>query len=197
MNACAVALVLLLDASLSMNNTDFQKQIEGTAAAFEDSAIVQLIQNSPGGIAVSAFTFERTTNLEIPWVVITNDQEARTFAMRVRGIQHSYGVDTLPGVAINRAAQYFEQAPCEPDEMVIDVSTDGEAYAPPIVAARDAAQEQGIKINAIGVSERRSDLYEFLFSNVRTHNGFVIAVNTWDQFVNAIRRKISMEIALN
>jgi hypothetical protein len=195
MNACAVALVLLMDASLSMSVQDFQNQMEGTASAFEDSAIVQLIQSNPGGIAVSAFTFEQTTNLEIPWVIVRNENDARLLASRVRAIPHRFGSDTLIGPAINRAAEYMAETPCEPDEHVIDVSTDGEVYAPPVAAARDAAQEAGIKINAIGVSQRRSDLYEFLFTNVRTYNGFAIAVDTWEQFINAIRRKISMEIA--
>jgi len=195
MNSCAVALVLLLDASLSMSVQDFQSQTEGTASAFEDSAIVQIIQSNPGGIAVSAFTFEQTTNLEIPWVVVRNENDASLFASRVRAIPHRFGPDTQIGPAINRATEYLSEVPCEPDEQVIDVSTDGETYAAPVAAARDAAQASGVKINAIGVSQRRSDLYEFLFTNVRTFNGFVIAVDNWEQFVNAIRRKISMEIA--
>jgi Ca-activated chloride channel family protein len=195
MSICAVALALLLDTSLSMTTQDFRMQIEGTAAAFEDSAITQIIANAQGGIAVSVFTFEASTQLEIPWVVVRNQQDANELARRIRGIEHSYGADTRIAPAITAASSYMAQAPCEPDEMVIDISTDGETWPDPIVRARDAAQEQGIKINAIGVSDRRTDLYEFLTQNVRTNNGFVIVVETWERFVTAIRRKISLEIA--
>jgi Ca-activated chloride channel family protein len=195
MNICAVALALLLDASMSMTHQDFRMQIEGTASAFEDGAISQIITNTPGGIAVSVFSFEATTKLEVPWVRLQSEQDARAFAARLRGVEHRFGSDTQIGPAINQAASYMAQAPCEPDEMVIDISTDGEAWADPIVRARDAAQEQGIKINAIGVSQRRSDLFDFLHESVRTHNGFVIVVDTWERFIGAIRRKISLEIA--
>lgn len=195
MNICAVALSLLLDSSMSMTHADFHMQVEGTAAAFEDSAIAQIISHAPGGIAVSVFTFEASTQLEIPWMQIRNQEDANELARRIRGIQHTHGSDTRIGPAITAASDYMAQAPCEPDEMVIDVSTDGETWPGPIVRARNAAQEQGIKINAIGVSDRRSDLFDFLYQNVRTHNGFVIVVENWERFVGAIRRKISLEIA--
>lgn len=195
MNACGVALALLLDASMSMTHQDFRMQVEGTASAFEDGAITQIITNSPGGIAVSVFSFEQTTRLEIPWVRLLTEDDAHAFAARLRGVQHRMGTDTQIAPAITQAASYMAEAPCEPDEMVIDISTDGETWPDPIVQARDAAQEQGIKINAIGVSDRRTDLFDFLYQNVRTHNGFVIVVDTWERFVGAIRRKISLEIA--
>lgn len=195
MNICAVALALLLDSSMSMTAQDFRLQVEGTAAAFEDGGIAQIIENSSGGIAVSVFTFEASTQLEVPWMQIRNQSDANELARRIRAIEHSYGTDTRIAPAINMAASYMSQTPCEPDEMVIDVSTDGEAYADPIIRARDAAQEQGIKINAIGVSDRRTDLHEFLYNTVRTNNGFVIVVETWERFIGAIRRKISLEIA--
>jgi hypothetical protein len=86
------------------------------------------------------------------------------------------------------------KTPCEPDEMVIDVSTDGEADPIPVQEARDRAEESLIRINAIGIG-RPELLSLFLYQNVITSDGFYMTVESWQDFERAIRRKISLEIA--
>ncbi|MEI6159410.1 MAG: DUF1194 domain-containing protein [Roseococcus sp.] len=56
MSACALALVLLLDASASISPQEWQLQAEGHAAAFDDAAVLRAIARGPG-VAVTALSF--------------------------------------------------------------------------------------------------------------------------------------------
>ena len=95
---------------------------------------------------------------------------------------------------MNFAIDQFEGAPCEPDEMVIDISTDGEADPGPVQEARNRAEELLVRINAIGIG-RPELLSSFLYQNVITSSGFHMTVESWRDFERAIRRKIALEIA--
>jgi hypothetical protein len=196
MLACAVALVLLMDASGSITDRDMRLQLDATARALVSEQITGIIQRLPGGLAVKAIAFGPWPEVITPWSVIQTPEQASDFALRLRQYQRDDGIlnGTYLGRAINFAVDQFEQVPCEPDEMVIDISTDGEADPVPVQEARDRAEESLIRINAIGIG-RPELLSSFLYQSVITPNGFHIAVESWQDFERAIRRKISLEIA--
>jgi hypothetical protein len=196
MLACAVALVLLMDASGSITDRDMRLQLDATARALVSEEVTNIIQRLHGGLAVRAIAFGPWPERITPWVIIQTPQQASDFALRLRQYQRDDAIQngTYLGRALEFAIDQFEQTPCQPDEMVIDVSTDGEADPIPVQEARDRAEESLIRINAIGIG-RPELLSLFLYQNVITSDGFYMTVESWQDFERAIRRKISLEIA--
>lgn len=197
LSICAVALVLLMDVSGSITDRDMRLQLDATARALVSEQITNIIERLPGGLAVKAIAFGPWPEQVTPWTIIQTSHQASEFALRLRQYQRDDEIQngTYLGRAMNFAIDQFETVPCQPDEMVIDISTDGEADPEPVQQARNRAEEALIRINAIGIG-RPELLSSFLYQSVITSNGFHIAVDTWQDFERAIRRKISLEIAL-
>jgi hypothetical protein len=197
MLSCAVALVLLMDVSGSITDRDMRLQLDATARALVSEQVTNIIQRLPGGLAVKAIAFGPWPDRITQWTVIQTPEQASDFALRLRRYQRDDEIQngTYLGRAMNFAIDQFDQVPCEPDEMVIDISTDGEADPEPVQQARDRAEEALIRINAIGIG-RPELLSSFLYQSVITSSGFHIAVESWQDFERAIRRKISLEIAI-
>jgi hypothetical protein len=193
---CAVALVLLMDASGSLTDQHVRQQQDATARALVSQQITDIISTLPGGLAVKAIAFGPWPDTVTPWTIIRTPEQASEFALRLRQYQRDDAIQTgtYLGRAMNFAIDQFESTPCEPDEMVIDISTDGEADPEPVQEARDRAEESLIRINAIGIG-RPELLSSFLYQSVITSTGFHMTVETWQDFERAIRRKIALEIA--
>lgn len=196
MLTCAVALILLMDASGSISDQHMRQQQDATARAFVSQQVTDIIARLPGGLAIKAIAFGPWADIIIPWTIILTSEQASNFAIQLRQYRRDDEIQngTYLGRAINFAIDQFEHAPCKPDEMVIDVSTDGESNLAHVQRARDRAEDSMIRINAIGIG-RPELLSLFLYQNVVTTNGFHIAVETWQDFERAIRRKIALEIA--
>jgi hypothetical protein len=193
---CAVALVLLMDASGSITEQHMRQQLNATARAISSEQITNIIERLPGGLAVKAIAFGPWPEQVTPWTIIQSPDQASEFALRLRQYQRDDEIQngTYLGRAMNFAIDQFETVPCQPDEMVIDISTDGEADPGPVQEARDRAEESLIRINAIGIG-RPELLSSFLYQSVITSSGFHMTVESWQDFERAIRRKISLEIA--
>lgn len=192
MSACALALVLLLDASASILPPEWGLQTEGHAAAFEDGAVLRAIANGDG-VAVTALSFSDDAREMVGWRVLRGEADAARFAeaLRVapRGIPSGTDVGGALFVAIDRLAT----APCAPDQQVIDLATDGEANPQRAREARSRAEERGVRINAIGVGSSRAG--DWLRANTVTPGGFVMEAPDWPSFAVAIRRKVTLELA--
>lgn len=194
--SCAVALILLMDASGSVTDHHMRQQTDATSNALVSEQITNIVERMPGGIAVQAIAFGQWPDVMVPWMMVRNRNEAATFAQQLRAYQRVFAIQhsTHLGRALDHAINEFDSAPCEPDERVIDVSTDGEADPGPVQAARDRAEQLWIKINAIGIG-RPELLSRFLYQNVVTSTGFHITVNSWSDFERAMRRKLALEIS--
>jgi Ca-activated chloride channel homolog len=194
--SCAVALVLLMDVSGSLTDQHMRQQQDATARALTSERITDIIQTLPGGLAVKAIAFGPWPDVITPWTIIQTPEQASNFALQLRQYQRDDTIQngTYLGRAMNFAIDQFDSAPCEPDEMVIDISTDGEADPGPVQEARDRAEELLVRINAIGIG-RPELLSSFLYQNVITSTGFHMTVESWHDFERAIRRKIALEIA--
>lgn len=197
--SCAVALVLLLDTSGSIHKSEYELQRDGTAAAFESEEIGRVIDRA-GGVAVTVVEFASRTRHVLPWRLITAREESRRFAADLRATERGISGSTATAIALDEAVRLFDTAPCEPDEKVIDVSTDG----PPdndqnVPAARDRAFAAGIKINGIGVFTHSTPVGEapsdFMRKDLITPGGFAIDVTNWADFEQAIRRKLILELS--
>ncbi len=193
--ACAVALVLLLDASGSVSSEDWRMQANGTAEAIADDAVVRIIERQ-GAVAMTAIAFSDITRPLVPWRIVTSAADAQSFAHALREAPRTLYGGTRIGEAITDALAAFEEAPCQAEQEVIDVSSDGDADPVPTTRARDAAAERGVRVNAIGIGRLPGGTpADWLRDNAITMGGFALSAGDWGDFARAMRRKLAMELA--
>lgn len=187
MSWCAAALVLLLDASGSISPQDWQLQLEGHAVALEAPNLTR------DPIAVMAVAFSDTPSTLVPWRLLRTPQDATRAAQEMRQAERPYAGGTNIGAALRGGLSALERAPCAAEQEVLDLVTDGEAAAEPTQAARDEAVQRGVRINSLGVGPPSAA--EWLRENATTPGGFTFQVETWEQFSEVIRRKVTTEVA--
>jgi Mg-chelatase subunit ChlD len=191
MTVCALALVLLLDASASVRHDEWAQQVEAHAEAFEHPAVQAAIV-AAGPIEVRVMVFSDHATPVTPWVPVATEADAYAFARELRGIQRGLAGGTNLGHAITAAAAAIAAGPrCERD--VVDLVTDGEADAPSTAAARDAAAADGITINALAIGTEQAEAW--LREQAATPDGFVLRAADWREAARALRRKLVREIA--
>src|SRR5690606_22540730 len=121
---------------------------------------------------------------------------ASAFADAIAATSRAFDDNTGPGSAINFAFPLFEDNGFEGARWVIDVSGDGaENSGADTSDARDAALDAGVDaINGIVIGGSGSVL-SFYENNVRGGtNSFVIAVDDFEGFGDAILAKLTREI---
>lgn len=187
---CSLALVLLMDVSASILPPHWLAQRDHTAAALASDDVVRAIERDPP-IAVTVMGFDSQARPVLGWRILHHRQDAVALAAELRQVTRPGWGSTDIAAAIHASLDALRAAPCEPDRMVIDLSTDGEAEPITTAAARDVAQLQGVTINAIGTD---ADGEEFLRQHAITADGFLL-IGSWDDYPALMRRKLVMELA--
>lgn len=105
-------LVLLVDAtSASLNKSSFTSLMDGYAAAFSNTEMLDSIQSgATGRIAVSLMFFGNTSSQQvgIPWMMIENSTQAQQFADSLLNVtQPSWGGTSDIGAALAAATLHF------------------------------------------------------------------------------------------
>ncbi|MCI5076202.1 DUF1194 domain-containing protein [Oricola sp.] len=202
-----VALVLAVDVSRSMSIDELRIQREGYAAAIASPEVVRAIgQGAYRRIAVTLFEWANDSHAReiVGWTVIESQADANAVA-EVLLASHSIGQRrTSISGAIGHAAGLLEVVPFEADRRVIDVSGDGpNNQGIPVAEARDAAISKGITINGLPMMTRGGSGQQFHIDDLDRYytkcviggpGAFMVPVNDWDQFAEAVRRKLVMEI---
>jgi len=189
---CAVALVLLMDASGSIMQDEWREQVEATARAIESPEVADAIARA-GPMVVKAVAFSDRVARLTGWVVLDGAPAAQAYANRLRQAPRAVSGGTDISRALSAAHEALRAAPCEADRLVVDLSTDGEAPEAPTALARDAAQLDGITINAIvvGAVARPESVREHAI----TGDGFLIQAADWASYAALVRRKVILETA--
>ena len=107
------ALVLLIDVSGSIDNTEYDLQKNGIAAAFRDPAVVRAIWNQPyGRMAVAVVEWSDTATVVLPWTTLEDEASSRRFADLVHRIERTSRGSTALGTAVTFAVELFETCHC-------------------------------------------------------------------------------------
>ncbi len=195
MLACAVALVLLLDASGSINQVEWQLQRDGTAEALADQAVTGVIERQ-GAVAVTAIAFAEATAPLVPWRVLRGAEDAAAFAAALRAAPRQLDGGTRIGHALEQAGRALDEVPCAAEQEVVDVASDGGADERSTREARDALAARGVRVNALGVGTLPGlEPADWLRDNAVTPGGFALSAEGWEGFARAMRRKLTMELA--
>jgi hypothetical protein len=194
-------LVLAVDVSGSVDDSRFELQKRGYAAAFRTQDVVRAIQSGANrsiGVAMLQWTGPRMQIVVVDWMRIHDAASAEAFAAAVDAAPRElYGGGTSISGAIDRSVQILSDAPFAGTRQVIDVSGDGaNNIGRPADRARDLAVEAGIMINGLPILTLEPNLDVYYRENViGGANAFVIAVDNYGQFAAAIQRKLITEIA--
>lgn len=206
--AVDVELVLAVDVSLSMSPMELEIQRAGYAAALTDQRVIDAIQDGVHGrIALTYFEWagEAVQKVVIPWTVIATREDAERVAGQLTANPPTSARRTSISGALGFAADLFAESGLQGVKRVIDVSGDGpNNNGPPVTFVRDAVLQQGITINGLplmtsgGFSSvydiENLDLY-YTSCVIGGPGAFMIPVNDWSQFPEAVRRKLVLELA--
>jgi hypothetical protein len=203
-------LVLLADASRSIDDAEIRFQREGYAAAITHPEVLGAIeQGYDQRIAVTYVEWGDAGSQEVvvPWTIIDGPQSAGAFANALLETpRKAYGPNAI-GNAIDVAQGLIESNAIDGYRRVIDLSADSANSfgGIPLVQARATALANDIVINGLAVLCRERDCsgrpnrYDLEAAFAQTIIGgpgsFVVTVDGDDQFAAAVRRKLLLEIA--
>lgn len=203
-----VELVLAVDVSLSMSPDELAIQRDGYIAALTDQRVIDAIRSGMHGkIAVTYFEWAGVTTqrVVVPWTVISDRADAEVFANRLSAMPPNSARRTSISTALEFGADLFAESGFRGFKRVIDISGDGpNNQGVPVTISRDQIVAQGITINGLplmtngGLSSPYdvTDLDRYYRDCVIGGPGaFIVPVNEWWQFPEAIRRKLVLELA--
>lgn len=203
-----VELVLLADASGSIDQGEIEFQRQGYATAITDPRVLEAISRTAyGKIAVTYVEWAAagTEDVVVPWTVIDGSETAEAFAAAlIPPPRRAFGRNAI-GSALLTGKRLIEENDIEGWRKVIDFSGDSANNwnGPPISKARREVLDAGITINGLAIfcrycSGRPSggDL-EQLFEDriVGGVGSFVVTAADRKSFADAVRRKLILEIS--
>lgn len=205
-------LVLAADVSRSVDEEEFNLQRKGYAQAMTDPRVLRAI--SGGRHHAIAITFiewsgQADQNVVVDWTLVRDEEGAAGVAATMLSAPRSFLGRTSISAAIDFAMQRLAAAPDRADKRVIDVSGDGTNNAGrSITEARDEAVAAGVTINGLAIVNTRSTpgyafhtqppggLPKYFEENVIGGPGaFLIHIDNFESFAEAITRKLVSEIA--
>ncbi len=206
------AIVLLTDVSRSIDDSEFQLEKQGYAAAFSDPRVLAAIAGGPTArIAVTYIEFagEDQVRTVIDWTVIDGAASANAFAASLGEAARSFYGRTAIGSGILQATAALSEATSTKMRAVIDVAGDGTSNAgAPVTMARDQALAAGITINGLAIINDHPVSYTY--AHVQPPGGltqwyrdnviggpgsFALEVHDFHSFGEAMVRKLLSEIA--
>jgi len=202
-----VALVLAVDVSRSMSPRELTIQREGYAAALNHPDVVRAIaQGAYGRIAITMFEWAGNGSVRevFDWTLIETAADADQVSALVQDSMPLAQRRTSISGAIKHAMKRLGEAPYDGFRKVIDVSGDGpNNHGGPVLSARDEALASRIVINGLPLMTSDGPGGGFNIGDLDTYysecviggpGSFLVPVKSWDQFPEAIRRKLILEI---
>lgn len=208
--AVDVELVLLSDASNSIDNAEIKFQRQGYATAITHPDVIGAIQKGAlGKIAITFIEWADADNQEtvVPWMVVKDKLTADAFAKALFARDRkAYGSNAI-GAALAHAHSQIDSNKFEGHRKVIDLSGDSANnwHGIPISEARDKAVKAGIIINGLAILCRSENCggrpvdynLEQAFAQriIGGPGSFVVTVDSPARFAQAVRSKLILELA--
>ena len=199
-------LVLLVDVSRSMTDRELEIQRQGYAAALRSDEVFAAIRSGLlQRVALTYVEWAGTQEVVVDWRLLETRTDLEAFASVLSTrFDPSFRRTSISG-ALTFGAEIINENGFEGLRKVIDVSGDGpNNQGRPVVEARAAVLSEGIVVNGLPLMTREGmgaqwhldDLDAYYESCVIGGPGsFVIPVHDWQDFAEAVRRKLVLEIA--
>lgn len=201
-----VELALMVDVSRSMGPSELELQRRGYAEAIASDEVVNAILNGfTGRIALTYVEWagKGSNRVIIPWTLVDSRQAADSISDTLTA-DFSFGMrrTSITG-AIQFAMEDMENNAFDGLRRVIDISGDGpNNQGGPVEMARDKAVSEGYVINGLPLMTEDGNTY-WSISDLDLYyeacviggpGAFVIPVLDWDDFAEAVRRKLVLEM---
>jgi Protein of unknown function (DUF1194) len=199
----ALALVLAVDASGSVDNRRFELQKQGYAAAFRSPKVLNSIRSlmtQSIAVAMMQWTGPQLHVVVVDWTLVKDEATVNALAAAIEAAPRQlFGGGTSISGAIDYSRLMLVQCPCNPARRVIDVSGDGaNNRGRPAALARYEAVRDGVGINGLPILSVEPGLDRYYYDNVIGGPGaFMIPAENYDTFADAILKKLITEIASN
>ena len=203
-----VELVIAVDVSYSMDLDELAVQREGYAQAIVSKEFLQALRTGPNSkISVTYFEWSASGDQKIiiPWQVIDGPESADAVASEIVKSPVRRGSRTSISGAILFAMPLFDGDPHWGLRRVIDISGDGpNNNGSPVTPVRDVALAKGIVINGLPIMVREPSYSTTDIDNLDWYyedcviggpGSFVVAIKDRDNFKEAIRTKLLLEVA--
>ena len=195
-----LALVLAIDSSASVDETEFAIQRDGLAQAFRDPQVLKAIDSGPFkriAVTVVEWAGHAEQSVDIPWALVDGSDGALALADRIDGLQRQImtGATSIAG-ALSFANSLLLSHPFEASRLVIDLSGDGRNnQGPAVEVVRQGIVAQGVTINGLAIVNEHPTLnYYFEDRVIGGTAAFVEVANDYADYPRAIRRKLIREI---
>ena len=222
--AVDLELAVVIDMSGSVDQSEFELQRDGYAAAFNSAGVQAAIQAlgdaGTGGVAVSVFYFSTNTNapngIKIGWTQLDSAADATAFALDIAALTETFAGNGGTGftniaAGIDTAQSSMEGNTFEGARKTIDVSGDGQQNRfldgtsstvcnsggdAACIATINAARDaaEAAGITINGLAIGGLSLLRYYQANVITSDGFALQANFDSTFAAAVEDKIFREI---
>jgi hypothetical protein len=202
-------LALAVDVSGSIDEEEAQLQRDGYVAAFQDPAVLRAIEHGMlGRIAVAYYEWAGSGRVRVivDWTLVADAKSAHAFAGLLTLEPPRTVRRTSISSAIDFGVRYFERNDFDGTRRVVDVSGDGANNSGDLVThARDRAVAAGVTVNGLPIINGRPgpfgwppiedlDLY-YRDCVIGGPGAFLVVANSFQEFAEAVRRKLILEIA--
>ncbi len=203
-----VEFVLAVDVSYSMDPDEQALQREGYVGALTSPEFLNALrQGMHGRIAITYFEWAGAADQRIvmPWRVIDGAASAQAVANEIARAPYRRAYRTSISGALHFAGPLFEESGYRGIRRVIDVSGDGvNNQGMPVTLIRDEVLAKGVTINGLPIMLKRPTAARMDIENLDVYyedcviggpGAFVIAIREREQFKEATRTKLVLEIA--
>jgi Protein of unknown function (DUF1194) len=206
-----VELVIAVDVSNSMDPEEQKLQREGYVLGLTSREFLTALRSGAHAkVAITYFEWAGLNDQSIlmPWRLIDSPESADAVAREIARAPYRRAPRTSIYGALQFAKPLFDASGYRGHRQVIDVSGDGvNNMGPPVAQMRDEVLASGITINGLPIMMRRQTGYGMwgtAFENLDVYyedcviggpGSFVISIKERDQFKEATRTKLVMEIA--
>lgn len=201
-------LVLAVDVSRSMTARELEIQRRGYAEALRSPEVLATIQAGFHGKVAIAYLEWAGSGLQrrvVDWTLIESQADTDAFAAKLTAhFDQSMRRTSISG-ALTHAAAMFDGNGFTSYRQIIDVSGDGPNNdGRPVTFARDDALAQGISINGLPLMTREGMGSQWHLDDLDAYyehcviggaGAFVIPVLKWEDFPDAVRRKLVLELS--
>ena len=206
--AVDVELIIAVDVSYSMDPDEQALQREGYITGITSREFMGALRSGiQGRIAVTYFEWAGPFDQKIivPWRLIDGPEAADALAEEIARAPYRRASRTSISGALQFALPLFEDSGFRGARRVIDVSGDGANNSGPLVTVvRDETLAAGVTINGLPIMLKRPSSFTMDIENLDIYyedcviggpGSFVIPIRERDQFKEATRTKLVLEVA--
>ncbi len=200
--SCRLALLLALDVSSSVDAREDALQRQGLAWALLEPDILSAILDHDGEVALAVYEWSGRYNqtLILDWTMLSDWSAVEHASATISASQREHAnLPTSAGYALSYAITVFQRAPvC--DFYTLDVSGDGinnDGYGPAVVHKNHRFAGKTVNGLAIGGSGAGDNHVYFFYERevIYGPGAFVIRAKDFDDFADAIRKKLYRELS--